>query len=325
MGTTVEGRISFTLSEKGRKRLLLAGGGSAPRHISRGQVGETDVDLFDVAADGTSLTFDVCNVPDPPPNTGKYEIFAAAGAGYDLFWHIVPSWDELLELTRWVRDWSTKREREEFDAQLASDKDRAEVVARFLSDPGARAENVPKKGGGPVTINGYVVHDPEVVEEANTRKQRDADEKRAAQWEVLSKWIKEHGSENQSQRLEAGFLPFDEAYKAMENHVFAPLVEFPQHKRFAVKEVCKCIEYEIRKQHCKPRFESKDATELGPEEWQVFQRIRAALPNAKFQFRIHEAECDVSPPQRRYGAIVKLGVKRLGFKREYALCPVEIP
>jgi hypothetical protein len=317
--STVEGFISFKLSDRGRKRLLLAGRGSAQEHTFVGEVTEADVDIFEVSPDGASLIADVSLVPDVPPQSDKYQVIGIAGKGCEISWHTVPTWADLMDLARWVRNWHAEQEREEFDAQLADDKRRAEVAAQFLNNTSARAENVPKKGGGPVTINGYVFHDAEVVEEANKRKQKDADDKRAAQWKVLSKWIKENGSYNQQQRLAAGFLPFMEAYEAMENYVFAALDGFPLHERFKTSEVCKCIEYEVSKNHCKPRFESKDATELGPEEWECYEQIRAKLPGAKHQFRVHEAECTIEPTQRRYGVIVKVNVDSLGFKREYAL------
>lgn len=319
---TVKGQISFKLSDKGRKRLLLAGQGSATEHTFTGEVNEPDVDVFDLSQDGKALIADVALLPDVPPQTSKYQVVGVAGSLYEVQWHVVPTWDDLLDLARWVSSWHVKKEREEFEAQLADDKARVEVAAKFLRDPSARAENVPKKGGGPVTVSGYVFHDAEIVEEANARKQKDADEKRAAQWKVLSKWIKESGSSNQQQRLDAGFLPFMEAYKTMENYVFAALDGFPLHRRFTTDEVCKCVEYEYSKKQCKPRFESKDATELGPDEWQCYEQIRAKVPGAKFQFRVHEAECDIVEAEQRYGVIVKMSVDGLGFRREYALTAV---
>jgi hypothetical protein len=281
---SINASIKYHLSERGRRASLQRGGNGAQVQRVAGAVEPELVDQFQVDEQG-AVSFDATSAP-ALENTELWHSVAAPGkkrtivqARYAVEWDVVPDWSDLLDFVRYVR--SAKVE-----ADISLD--------RFLHEAKV------------------------VIHEAKEQLARDDDERRQANRATLARWIQEHGSQNQRERLGAGLLPWSEAHSELERHLFAPLEQFAPYARFVVSDICVCQKF--GEPECGLKFQSVDATELDAEEWDRFTQIRAAVPEAQFQMREHRATCrNKSVTAVKRGVIVKRYVDLLTFKREYAL------
>ena len=327
MGITAT--ISYRLSQAGRQDSLRKGGDGKKEQTQIAEVQSNDVELFVVDEDGNA-SFDATRcVSHVERATDKFHRIAVFGRrqpiGWsEIEWDIAPTWGQLLEFARWVNGVELRLAEEHEGSLVAQalevNAEEHAVGANFLSDPNARAEKVEEDS---VTIAGIDFWDSKIVEEAKRRWAADREKIKQENRSTLAGWIREHGTDNQRQRLDAGLLPWQEASDGLEQYLFEPLTAFPLYERFDRTEVCKCVGDEYQAKVCEVKFKSFDATVLSAEEWDRYTHIRDAVPDAQFQLREHQAAChSVENPLIRRGVIVKRTVGWLTYKREYALTPV---
>jgi hypothetical protein len=319
----LQARIKYLLSEQGRRDSLKKGGNAQRIQEVTGTVANADLECFSVDLEGNvsfdlAGEFDFMEQPsrDFPSNKGRW---VRKGEGYiveEVQWDVVPSWEDLVAIAR-----QFKRDHDQSAAYQAEQLKETEAIGNaFLKDPNARATTVAKDH---VVIDGrrFEGFTP-VVNTARKRWQRDQDELKKANRATLAEWVGQHGTENQRQRLAAGLLPWQEAYEAAENYLFAPAAAFQLYQRFEIEDICLCVR--MGDDFCDPKFQSVDATELTADEWEQFARIKSALPGAQFQLREHRAQCkSAENPEMRRGVIVKFTMGQLTFKREFALTTVD--
>jgi hypothetical protein len=324
---SIRASITYHLSERGRRDSLRRGGNGARVQVAAGAIEPELVDAFQVDEQG-SVSFDATGAPTLSTTElwhsveRKWQQVVAPtknltidNARYRVEWDVMPDWSALLDFVRYVNECL----RDEEDALLSEAAEenaaRAQVVSAFLADPSARAQKVSEDY---VEINGHTIWLDRVVLEAKERWARDIDERRQANRATLARWIQEHGSQNQRERLDAGLLPWSEAHSELERHLFAALEQFAPYTRFEVSDICVCPQ--SGEPQCGLKFQSVDATELDADEWGRFSQIKAAVPEAQFQLREHRALCrskNITAVKR--GVIVKRSVDQLTFKREFAL------
>lgn len=314
----VQGRVSYYLSEQGRRESIRQGGDGKRQQSTLGTVQPQDLELFAVDEDG-GPSLDATTSPTSFEADNKHHSISESGTrGYGVEWDAVPSWDDLIQFARWAHDVRKKQELEDYLEWESEQAAREQLSYAFLADPNARADKISEDY---VTIAGHDFwssKEPAVVE-AKARSLRDHEELKKANRATLADWVGRHGTENQRERLIAGLLPWKEAYDAAEAHLYAPLSEFPLYKRFDIEEVCECVRAGVEETPCKVKFQSVDAVELTAQEWDQFSKIRKMAPVATFQLREHRAQCQIAPPQIRRGVIVKFSLGNLNFKRELAL------
>jgi hypothetical protein len=318
---SIEARIQFNLSAAGRRDSLRSGGNGARAQEMTGPIDPEQLDAFDVDEQGR-VFFDATKTPTEViveqwnvvvAVRGQKEIHAQADA--EVEWNVVPAWVDLVGLAQCLKQWADGLDNQYVLEMESQARHETEVEQMFLSDPHARADKLSEDY---VEIAGCTFWNTNVVREAHARAAKDLEEQRQANRATLTRWIQEHGSENQKQRLAAGLLPWAEAHSELEKGLFALLDEFPLYERFNVDEVCICPQ--MGGESCGLKFQSVDATELTADEWVRFDAIRTSIPDAQFQLREHRAKCRTrTEAEIRRGVIVKRSVDRLTVKREYAL------
>lgn len=316
-----QARISYILSERGRKDSLRQGGDGRRTQTAQGLISNaTDLEIFKVDEEG-QVSFDATTAPKQfeAVNKHHYVLIAQRGASarIEVLWDVVPTWEDLMQFARWAHDVEEQQNEQQYIEWEAQNAEEERVTYAFLADPNARAEKISEDY---VTIAGHDFWNSQgrVVVEARARFHRDQEEVKKANRATLAEWTGKHGTENQRQRLAAGLLPWKEVYEAAEEHLYAPLAEFPLYKRFEIGQVCEAVTE--GEPACDVKFQSVDAVELTAEEWDEYAKIRAARPDATFQLREHRAECQhTDRVQIRRGVIVKVSLGKLTFKREFAL------
>lgn len=316
--TQIQARVTYRLSEKGRRDSLRQGGDGKERQMAIGSVAPGDLDAF-VVDDKGEVSLDATEAPEKY-STDKchWRLIALRprGSRIDILWDVVPTWDDLLSFARWANQ-ERERQDNEIAAELLADREaEAETAKEFLANPDARADRIEEDW---VTIGGHDFWSSHpVAVEAKRRFALDHEERRKANRETLRIWITDHGSENQRQRLVTGLLPWQEAYESLERHLFAPLEKFEPYTRFNVENICVCEH--AGETPCGLKFQSVDATDLTADQWDTYSAIRSVVPDAQFQLREHRAKCrSRSETEMKRGVIVKRTVGSLTFKREYAL------
>lgn len=313
--TEVSARVSYLLSEQGRRESLRQGGNGRMLQEFDTVVPQPDLDAFAVSEDGV-VTLNLAGYFHPFPGDHDFEAPAKKahwvnGPSSDsemLQWDIVPSWEDLVAAGRRIKEsnelWAAAAEE--------SENQKEQVAKAFLDNPLARASSLERDY---VVIDGTRFKIFEAVAiEAKNRHAADHEELKKANRAQLGEWIARHGTDNQRARLAAGLLPWDEAYESAECAFFEPLKRFPRYERFDPANVCKCMD------QCEVKFKSLDAAELSAEEWEQFAQIKAAAPDAEFRIREHRAECDsLEEPEIRRAVVVKFNLGSVPFKRQFAL------
>jgi hypothetical protein len=314
----VGARITYVLSEQGRRDSLRKGGNGRRVQQVSGAVPDADLDAFIVNENG-DVSFDASrefgifdaesDIALPQGKAAWSQVAEDRDLDVCIEWHQVPTWNDLLDIARKLRD----AKREQADLVQQQEDERKRAASQFMNDPAARATQLE---------NNYVVigdrrfdekNDPLVVREARRRVAADRNE-------ALREWIIRNGTENQQQRLAAHFLPVEEAYESVENKFYAPLVSFPLYERFDPGRVCRCsLDFG---EHCKIKFQAVDGRQLTAEEWDQYAAIQAVATGATLQVREHTAECESGYTEMKRGVIVKFTLGPVTFKREYALTGV---
>jgi len=312
-------RITYNLSEAGRRDSLRKGGNGQRQQDVEIYVYPEDLDLFTVNETGEA-SFDVriCNVEsieDPPFGIplGKGRFEFEPWDNWKVEWDVVPEPEDLLALGRDIRAYEHERQLE--GEAYALEKERK--GEEFISDPNARAASIEREH---VNIEGghRFENSHQVALFARRRATADQEAQKKANRATLTEWIQKNGSKNQQERLAANLLPWQEAFATVEHYLFTPLAGFKLCERFDPAEVCMCER--AGSDACEPKFQSLDATELTADEWDDLSRIKEAAPGATFQLREHRATCKShANPEVRRGVIVKFTLGQLTFKREFAL------
>ncbi len=240
----VQARIAFSLTEEGRRDSLRRGGGGRRLQEMVGMVPDADLSVFSVDEEGNA-SFDVtASITNIEAIEGFVFLEAAefllpTKARFvegNIHWDEVPTWEELLQVSREVKKW---RDAEESRA-ASYEINRSKAAQQFLADSAARATRVTERH---VVVDAHwFENNEEVAIEARRRIAGDQEAARRANRVTLATWIQEHGTDNQRQRRKAGLLPWKEAYDALECYLYAPLKGFAPYDRFEIAEVCVCTQ-----------------------------------------------------------------------------------
>ncbi len=305
---TIHATITYALSEGGRRVLLRSGGDGKRLQTQSGTINDEDLESFRVDSDG-QVSFDATSVcwdgesGDYPAEIGNLKLIDEHGREWTIEWKTPPNWLSLVSLVRWAANAEQTSLSLEFDHHMEDEARRKKIADCFLNDPSALADQVTDKV---VRIGDDEFNATEPVSIEARRRNREA----------FGDWIRRYGTENQIQRFEAGHLPWSEGVSLIESQLFGALDEFHVYERFVEDDVCLCKE----NQECRVRFQSVDAGPLSASEWELYQSILSAFPEASFQPREHRAFAGCRPePLVRRGVIVKKKVGSLLLKREYAL------
>ncbi len=208
----VQVRISYFLSQRGRRDSLRKGGDGRRLQQVVGTVGDADLDLFAVDDDGKVRLDATCFVPRdfPVPDSARWVRKSLSGPT-DLEWDAVPAWADLIAVAR-----AWRQAFEKLTTFLEAEKQQRDSIAqKFFADPTARAERIDRDG---VRIAGCeFINDHPAAAEARRRRALDEEELQKAKQASLADWIARHGTDNQRQRLIAGVLPWKEATEAAED------------------------------------------------------------------------------------------------------------
>jgi hypothetical protein len=313
--------VRYFLGEKGRRESLRNGGDGKLRQEVWFNVPDDDLDAFPVDEDGAvalDLTSEYDDVFGPPFElpAGRAHWRKPKDDAIDVFlhWDVVPTWNDIVDVARAI-----KKADEGLNELVAkNERDRAEAIKNFLADQSARATAIERDY---VVIGGYRFKNTEgVAMQARKRAADDHEEAKKANRATLGEWIQTYGTDNQRQRLAAGLLPWKEAFDEAEESFFMGLADLPLYERFDSSAVCRCFD-----EPCEPKFSSFDAVELTAQEWDQFEKVKAAARDAQFQLREHRAQCESEDePTVRRGVIVKYTYGTITFKRQYALTLPEV-
>jgi hypothetical protein len=322
VSTLTKGRITYYLSESGRRDSLRNGGDGKRLQHQTGLVRSRDLDLFTVDREG-QVWYDATDTPEKYVNEKCSTRVATSGKGASklvIEWDVLPSWEELIEFARWLSAVKQREADEMAESYFAYQDEKEAAIKAFLEDPQARASRI---DGDSVTIGEYTVSREEPAGiEAHKRAEFDRQKREETIRATVHAWIADNGTENQRQRMIAGVLPWKEAQTTVEESLFAPLRDCELYQRFDASTVCVCQFDNIfdAPATCKVQFQSVDACELNADEWESYSFIQKAVPSAQFQLREHRAKCESrAEPLIQRGVIVKLSVGSVVFKREYAL------
>lgn len=146
---------------------------------------------------------------------------------------------------------------------------------------------------------------------------RRAEEKKAVQRkQAIHKWVKEHGTDSQKDRLKEGVLPDDEVLKDIRDDLFGDLAEFDRYARLKAEDVCAC--------DCVDNvdFVTDNIVELSADQYDQFSVIRSNAPDsAKVEAKRHHGSCPncTCDQVTRYSALVTVEWNGYTLSREYAL------
>lgn len=318
-----QARIRFRLSDDGRKRSLLADGDGDRDQAIWQEPDDKDLHLFGISDDtedgSACVSLDLRRVSIEPNTSKLFDAdftFEISKKRWDLCWHVVPTWRQLIQVATEVRDLEDAAAREKAAVREAERQKADEAEARFMATPSARAEKIEASYA---TIDGFefsILFD-DAGKEAKRRAEQDLEQMKETNRAALGSWIRSFGNDNQRKRVELNLLPWQEAYDAMDAYLYQRLDGFAPYEKIPAAEVCK------NEPRCKIKFKSLDATELTAAEFDRFEEIQAKVGDpgpmwVEFQLREHTAECQHRTVMRR-GVIVKFAQGSLRFKREFLL------
>lgn len=144
--------------------------------------------------------------------------------------------------------------------------------------------------------------------------------------------VREHGTESQRERLDAGVLPDDELRQVVADWVHRDVKGIADVSLTGADLVAK----NGGEENCLCADEGHDvgcdvtvATEVPPYEWEVAKSIRATLPEgATSEIRYHDCNCrrrGCDAVAHRYGLRVTIEHGPLSVSREYALTSLRNP
>lgn len=163
-----------------------------------------------------------------------------------------------------------------------------------------------------------------MIERAHTEKKHRAEEKENAKKQQISDYVAAKGTDNQKKRLSVGLLPDDEITDLIRSEAFAPLADFDRYEKLTASDIdCSCGEYDDKK----VIFDVYDATSATAEQFDLMEKIKTLMPEAKTTLRVHTAYCercdgdddaDENGLVDRFSVIVGITVGNFYFTREYA-------
>lgn len=98
--------------------------------------------------------------------------------------------------------------------------------------------------------------------------------------------LREHGTDDQVERLDAGVLPEDELELAVRDILFAPISAHPRWKKVKAEHVRELavLRGAIAEGDWAPvTFETVEADEFNREQWERLKQLRQALPEATIE------------------------------------------
>jgi hypothetical protein len=163
-------RISYLLSEEGRKDSLRNGGDGKRQQVQHGELTRPeDLDCFDVDNEG-QVSFDATDAPQGMEEGGTYSFQAVVNSARDLvLWNVVPTWDDLLHFVRRAHQTQSDIYNEDYLDWQASEAQKATIAAAFLADPTARAEKLPGSGNDRRTFSAPRISLRPIVTEAQAQ------------------------------------------------------------------------------------------------------------------------------------------------------------
>ena len=325
--------IQFTLSQSGQRAALKAGFNGRQRMRRDIEVAPEQVDLFYVTPDG--------ELEYPSGAISREGSTYALNADFDN----VPTDAELLAAVEAERVKQAaenaareRSHREHQERQRAAETERAvkavEGYRAWMALPESERvywDAYPRVRGD-CDFDSGVLPERERTEYLAERKRlfdllqeqhdREVAEAKAAEEaaklakaEFRTQFIREHGTDNQRERLEAELLSDDEIMNAMRDHVFAPLKEFDRYQKLTGSDIG-------HEEGCGgSAYSANDAETLTAEQWDVVKRIKTAMPQASVTARRHRGWCDAdcSASVTRYGALVKQAFGPFTLAREFAI------
>lgn len=236
--------------------------------------------------------------------------------------------DTVQRLEKEVRERREKVEAEE-EARLQAERLAVDMaIDLFLAEPAARprvmGENFisltnSQTKAMPVRATKTHPRWPELRAEVERREAADRQARediRVRKQEQVDAWVRDFGTENQRGRHALKLLPFEEVLAGVSAAAFAPLDEFAPYLPISSDDLpCTC-EFET----CDIDCEISEADSLTAEEYEVYTKLSAKLPESKILCRNHTCtreECEQTFTRR--GAQVHLAVGEFTVKKEFAL------
>ena len=128
-------------------------------------------------------------------------------------------------------------------------------------------------------------------------------------------WVAQHSTSNQKARFGEGMLSEDEILAGMRDQAFAALESCARYERLTASDVCTC-DYA----GCHVTYSVDEKPTLTAEQYEWLLDMRAALPDAEMQPRLHRGVGDACGGEAGRLAIrVRLVVDAYTFTREYAV------
>lgn len=141
-------------------------------------------------------------------------------------------------------------------------------------------------------------------------------EKEARRAVQISNWVTEFGAESQKKRHSVNLLPEKEVIDGIREQAFAPLDDFPRYQKIKGDDFCECDYLADRSLS----FDVVDCSEATEEEFDLIEKIQAAVPSATVALRLHTGECSgCDQKMERKGLLVRMTVGQFDLSREYAV------
>lgn len=358
-GKTIIATVYFRLSEAGQRAALLAGKPAMREQSIAGEIPIADLDMCAIQPDGTVI----CKECRTYTATYHYSGSGMNLSGKTEAITLDAPPASAAELLAQIRMDSERSKAEAESKIAAEAAERTAKVAahleaetaaikRFLRDQDSRGEvaynglrlyagdgicdvtgSVP--GGRAIIISTEHPQYVEVEAEAKRRnaadieaKQRAETESAAAKLAAIRAWLRAHGTQNQLARFEADLLPEAELVEAMSEVSFAPLASYPLYRKLTEREIRdaaqdKYAEVLDSEPDIAVKFRTVDPESLTAEQWDALQAMRAAMPGATIEPKLHEGTLDSNDVPwgvvERTSAIATITVAGVKLRREYAL------
>lgn len=337
-------RITYFLSQIGQKESLRTGGNGARKQRLEGEIDQKDLDIMEINESG-ALSLDIVHGAKSgyadPLNPQWAKIFF--DAPFSDIESAIADYRSILaqrvEVIAGLKTAEEEKKRKKDDELVATRIKQQAAIDEFFADPSQRETSY-------ATCMGIDISDHPQAQDWRTERDRRASADKAseaaenlrretAKLQQIAAWVKQNGTENQKQRLAASLLPAEEVMKAIEEHAFAPLADFPMYQKItagAVRRTCsmKCeCEYG---DPCDVDFKAYEFDEASADNWDAMRRMTALLPSdATVSLRMHEGVCQDRSCKwgngeghlEQKGIYVKLVVGGFTFNREFAIPDAE--
>lgn len=301
--------IAYRLSETGRKAAMLAGAKGVEQQLISGDATLTPERLARLSIGPSGLAT---------------PLLPSASYGLLDTYHADP--ESLLVAIEALWAAHAVREAERVAREAAAATREAE---RYLADASATHRWRPSLPAGHPLTEAVAAKCAQLVEaEAATRaREAEAEAARLAKAEAarlatldqLAAHIREHGSEDQRGRLAEpgpagglGALPEAEALDSLKAHVLAPLAGEADYLLLQADDLPHeddCVADEAS-------YGSERVDSYPADVWRRVRALRALVPDADVDVRLHTGECGCDATAKRYGIAVEITVGALSFCRE---------